>query len=165
MPAAECECEGQRVTRVETGPTIVSRDRDTCKAAEGVTTVATELPTELSRDDLRPDVGCSKYCPVCYGGGQQILSMGGACTGAVTIGATTSHEQCRAEDLSQSDGAGEAADDFSVSYALHYPNKCADPALQEQDLTVGEHVDPSLFVVEPCCGVEGLEIRDRASGR
>lgn len=56
-------------------------------------------------------------------------------------------------------------DDFSVSYALHYPNEFADPALEKEDLTVGEHVDPSLFVVEPCCGVEGLEIRDRASGR
>lgn len=105
----EGECEGQRVARVKTGPTI-----DTCKATERVTPAATEL---------------------------------------------------RAEDLSQSDDAGEAADDFSVSYALHYPNKCADPTLQEQDLTVGEHVDPSLFVVEPCCGLEGLEIRDHASGR
>lgn len=60
------------------------------------------------------------------------------------------------------DGDG---DDFSVSYALHYPNELADPALEEEDLTVGKHVDPSLFVAEPCCGVEGLEICDRASGR
>lgn len=56
-------------------------------------------------------------------------------------------------------------DDFSVSYALRYPNEFADPALEKEDLTVGEHVDPSLFVAEPCCGVEGLEICDRASGR
>lgn len=56
-------------------------------------------------------------------------------------------------------------DDFSVSYALRYPNEFADPALDKEDLTVGEHVDPSLFVAEPCCGVEGLEICDRASGR
>ncbi|CAM9332180.1 unnamed protein product [Ectocarpus sp. 12 AP-2014] len=55
-------------------------------------------------------------------------------------------------------------DDFSVSYALRYPNEFADPALEQEDLTVGEHVDPSLFVAEPCCGVEGLEICDRASG-
>eukprot|EP00752_Nemacystus_decipiens_P018464 g16554.t1 len=58
----------------------------------------------------------------------------------------------------------DADDDFSVSYALHYPNEFADPALEDEDLTVGEHVDPSLFVAEPCCGVEGLEIRDRSSG-
>lgn len=57
------------------------------------------------------------------------------------------------------------ADDFSVSYALRYPNDSPDPALEAKDLTVGEHVDPSLFVAEPCCGVEGLEIRDRESGR
>ncbi|CAN0142633.1 unnamed protein product, partial [Laminaria digitata] len=62
------------------------------------------------------------------------------------------------------DAGGDAeGDDFSVSYALHYPNEFADPALETEDLTVGEHVDPSLFVAEPCCGVEGLEILDRAS--
>eukprot|EP00904_Undaria_pinnatifida_P000552 jgi/Undpi1/10498/HiC_scaffold_29.g12948.m1 len=60
-------------------------------------------------------------------------------------------------------GGDEGSDDFSVSYALHYPNEFADPALEKEDLTVGEHVDPSLFVAEPCCGVEGLEILDRAS--
>lgn len=66
-----------------------------------------------------------------------------------------------------SGGGGDSSDegDFSVSYALHYPNEFADPALEKEDLTVGEHVDPSLFVAEPCCGVEGLEIRDRSSGR
>ena len=63
------------------------------------------------------------------------------------------------------DGGGGDDDDFSVSYALHYPNEFADPALEKEDLTVGEHVDPSLFVAEPCCGVEGLEILDRASKR
>lgn len=62
-------------------------------------------------------------------------------------------------------GGDEGSDDFSVSYALHYPNEFADPALEKEDLTVGEHVDPSLFVAEPCCGVEGLEILDRASER
>ncbi|CAM9825273.1 unnamed protein product [Discosporangium mesarthrocarpum] len=62
-------------------------------------------------------------------------------------------------------GEGEGEGDFSVSYALHYPNKHCDPALVEKGLTVGEHVDPSLFVAEPCCGVAGLEIKDRASGR
>lgn len=67
------------------------------------------------------------------------------------------------EDAGGSEGCN--GDDFSVSYALHYPNECADPALLEEDLTVGEHVDPSLFVAEPCCGVEGLEIQDRATGR
>eukprot|EP00903_Cladosiphon_okamuranus_P013737 g12788.t1 len=66
-------------------------------------------------------------------------------------------------------GGGDGGDssdeaDFSVSYALYYPNEFADPALEEDDLTVGEHVDPSLFVAEPCCGVEGLEIRDRSTG-
>ena len=64
-----------------------------------------------------------------------------------------------------SGGGSDEGDDFSVSYALHYPNEFADPALEDKDLTVGEHVDPSLFVAEPCCGVEGLEIRDRSSGR
>lgn len=70
---------------------------------------------------------------------------------------TRSDEYCCADE---DDG-----DDFSVSYALHYPNEFADPALEKEDLTVGEHVDPSLFVAEPCCGVEGLEIQDRATGR
>lgn len=64
-----------------------------------------------------------------------------------------------------SDSDADLDDDFSVSYALHYANEVADPALKEEDLTVGDHVDPSLFVAEPCCGVEGLEIQDRASGR
>ncbi|CAM9938434.1 unnamed protein product, partial [Hapterophycus canaliculatus] len=63
------------------------------------------------------------------------------------------------------DDENDGGEDFSVSYALRYPNEFADPALVEEDLTVGEHVDPSLYVAEPCCGVEGLEIRDRASGR
>lgn len=62
-------------------------------------------------------------------------------------------------------GEDDIVEDFSVSYALRYPNEFADPALVEEDLTVGEHVDPSLYVAEPCCGVEGLEIRDHASGR
>lgn len=66
---------------------------------------------------------------------------------------------------SDGEGGDAAGDDFSVSYALHYPNEFADPALEKEDLTVGEHVDPSLFVAEPCCGVEGLEILDRASKR
>lgn len=69
----------------------------------------------------------------------------------------TSDESCYADE--------DNGDDFSVSYALHYPNEFADPALEKEDLTVGEHVDPSLFVAEPCCGVEGLEIQDRATGR
>ncbi|CAM9365519.1 unnamed protein product [Choristocarpus tenellus] len=59
----------------------------------------------------------------------------------------------------------EQEEDFSVSYALHYPNDHCDPALVKEGLTVGEHVDPSLFVAEPCCGVAGLEIKDQASGR
>jgi ABC-type multidrug transport system fused ATPase/permease subunit len=29
-----------------------------------------------------------------------------------------------------------------------------------QELNVTEHVDPSLFVIEPCCGVAGLEVLD-----
>lgn len=74
-------------------------------------------------------------------------------------GGANSNGDCEGFDDSRDGG------DFSVSYALHYPNEFADPALEEEDLTVGEHVDPSLFVAEPCCGVEGLEIRDRASGR
>lgn len=71
----------------------------------------------------------------------------------------------RASGSESHEDDADSGDDFSVSYALHYPNECADPALEEEDLTVGEHVDPSLFVAEPCCGVEGLEICDRASGR
>lgn len=74
------------------------------------------------------------------------------------------HGGCCDGGGSQDEG-DEGLGDFSVSYALRYPNEVADPALEEEDLAVGEHVDPSLFVAEPCCGVEGLEIRDRASGR
>lgn len=91
------------------------------------------------------------------------------------LGERESGERCsvclpQAAGVSDADGGGDAGNDaeggdFSVSYALHYPNELADPALEKEDLTVGEHVDPSLFVAEPCCGVEGLEILDRASKR
>ncbi|KAG5179951.1 hypothetical protein JKP88DRAFT_280045 [Tribonema minus] len=50
--------------------------------------------------------------------------------------------------------------DFSVCYALCYPN---DATKYSEELNVTEHVDPSLFVVEPCCGVAGLEVLDTQS--
>lgn len=72
------------------------------------------------------------------------------------------HDGDRMRNEDDADGED---DDFSVSYALHYPNEFADPSLEKEDLTVGEHVDPSIFVAEPCCGVEGLEIQDQLTGR
>eukprot|EP00611_Tribonema_gayanum_P012122 TRINITY_DN2267_c0_g3_i1.p1 TRINITY_DN2267_c0_g3~~TRINITY_DN2267_c0_g3_i1.p1 ORF type:complete len:343 (+),score=86.86 TRINITY_DN2267_c0_g3_i1:263-1291(+) len=50
--------------------------------------------------------------------------------------------------------------DFSVCYALCYPN---DASKYSEELNVTEHVDPSLFVIEPCCGVAGLEVLDAQS--
>ena len=55
-----------------------------------------------------------------------------------------------------------AADDFSVCYALHYPN---DTSRYSAELNVTEHVDPSLYVIEPCCGVAGLEVLDTHSNQ
>ncbi len=56
--------------------------------------------------------------------------------------------------------------DLSVCYALHYPNVgSGNPpsSISESDMNVGEHRDPSLMVIEPCCGVPGLEIQDHRS--
>ncbi len=60
--------------------------------------------------------------------------------------------------------------DLSVCYALHYPNfdggsSNTPPSSisDENDMNVAEHRDPSLMVIEPCCGVPGLEIQDHQS--
>ena len=49
-------------------------------------------------------------------------------------------------------------EDFSVCYALHYPNEGS-----AEDVHVGEHRDPSLLVAEPVPEVAGLEIFDEAT--
>ncbi|POM61577.1 hypothetical protein PHPALM_29388 [Phytophthora palmivora] len=48
--------------------------------------------------------------------------------------------------------------DFSVCYGLHYPN--IDGSGQSETENVFEHVDPSLYVVEPVPNVEGLDVYD-----
>ncbi|KAI9908345.1 hypothetical protein PsorP6_004365 [Peronosclerospora sorghi] len=48
--------------------------------------------------------------------------------------------------------------DFSVCYGLHYPN--IEGTGQSETENVFEHVDPSLFVVEPVPSVEGLDVYD-----
>ncbi len=58
--------------------------------------------------------------------------------------------------------------DLSVCYALHYPNVggIKPPSSIndcDNDMSVGEHRDPSLMVIEPCCGVSGLEVQDHRS--
>ena len=52
-------------------------------------------------------------------------------------------------------------DDFSVCYALFYPNTAGSGQSEEEN--VYEHVDPSLYVVEPVCSVPGLEVLDQAT--
>ncbi len=59
--------------------------------------------------------------------------------------------------------------DLSVCYALHYPNvgggnppSCCSSS-DIDNMNVGEHRDPSLMVIEPCCGVPGLEVQDHRS--
>ena len=53
-------------------------------------------------------------------------------------------------------------DNLSVSYTFHYHNRCRTSEIvadgQDPDLVVTEHCDPSLFVVEPCSDVDGLEV-------
>mmetsp|Transcript_6778 Transcript_6778/g.8471 ORF Transcript_6778/g.8471 Transcript_6778/m.8471 type:complete len:185 (+) Transcript_6778:1-555(+) len=51
----------------------------------------------------------------------------------------------------------EAGEDFSVCYALHYPN---DDSYTE-DYAVPDHIDPSLYVIEPCSNVDGLQVLDQ----
>lgn len=130
--------------------------------------------------------GGHKACAVCRGRSREpgitgFDVAGGFCGGCVTgrgggltacdgaeraVGrCCMSCRYCATDTTDNGDLSRSHVDDFSVSYALRYPNDCADPGLEEEDLTVGEHVDPSLFVAEPCCGVEGLEIQDRHSGR
>mmetsp|Transcript_50951 Transcript_50951/g.65248 ORF Transcript_50951/g.65248 Transcript_50951/m.65248 type:complete len:322 (+) Transcript_50951:88-1053(+) len=59
--------------------------------------------------------------------------------------------------------------DFSVAYALHYPNfEGGAPTLSqnvagEKGINVKAHVDPSLFVLEPVSDVAGLDVFDQAS--
>ncbi|CAH0477400.1 unnamed protein product [Peronospora belbahrii] len=48
--------------------------------------------------------------------------------------------------------------DFSVCYGLHYPN--IEGSGQSANENVFEHVDPSLYVVEPVSNVEGLDVYD-----
>jgi isopenicillin N synthase-like dioxygenase len=52
-------------------------------------------------------------------------------------------------------------DDLSVSYGLHYPNETGTG--QSESENVFEHVDPSLYVIEPVTDVAGLDVFDRAS--
>uniref|UniRef100_M4BI83 Isopenicillin N synthase-like Fe(2+) 2OG dioxygenase domain-containing protein n=1 Tax=Hyaloperonospora arabidopsidis (strain Emoy2) TaxID=559515 RepID=M4BI83_HYAAE len=51
--------------------------------------------------------------------------------------------------------------DFSVCYGLHYPN--SEGSGQSETENVFEHVDPSLYVVEPVSRVEGLDVYDQSS--
>ncbi|RLN71160.1 hypothetical protein BBJ28_00000213 [Nothophytophthora sp. Chile5] len=51
--------------------------------------------------------------------------------------------------------------DFSVCYGLHYPN--IEGSGQSEAENVFEHVDPSLYVVEPVPSVEGLDVFDQHS--
>ncbi|KAI9995600.1 hypothetical protein PInf_012665 [Phytophthora infestans] len=51
--------------------------------------------------------------------------------------------------------------DFSVCYGLHYPN--IEGSGQSKTENVFEHVDPSLYVVEPVPNVEGLDVYDQHS--
>ncbi|CAN0313673.1 unnamed protein product, partial [Phaeothamnion confervicola] len=61
------------------------------------------------------------------------------------------------------------ANDLSVCYAVRYPNvrngqnSDRNGGGGASELNIGEHVDPSLFVVEPACGVAGLEVQDRVT--
>ncbi|KAL7691395.1 putative oxoglutarate/iron-dependent dioxygenase, isopenicillin N synthase [Plasmopara halstedii] len=49
--------------------------------------------------------------------------------------------------------------DFSVCYGLHYPN--VEGSGQSETENVFEHIDPSLYVVEPVPSVEGLDVFDQ----
>jgi hypothetical protein len=52
------------------------------------------------------------------------------------------------------------ATDATAYYCLLLPLLLLLLLLLLQELNVTEHVDPSLFVIEPCCGVAGLEVLD-----
>ncbi|OQR85813.1 hypothetical protein ACHHYP_11332 [Achlya hypogyna] len=54
-----------------------------------------------------------------------------------------------------------AGADLSVAYGLHYPNQ--EGTGQSVDENVFEHVDPSLYVVEPVTDVRGLDVFDQAT--
>lgn len=49
--------------------------------------------------------------------------------------------------------------DYSVCYGLYYPN--LEDSGQSASENVLEHVDPSLYVIEPVCHVKGLQVYDR----
>lgn len=62
--------------------------------------------------------------------------------------------------------------DLSVSYTFHYHNaererlrkaKRGCDTLEDDDMVVTEHCDPSLFIVEPCSEVGGLEVLLRST--
>ncbi|KAF0708049.1 hypothetical protein As57867_006447, partial [Aphanomyces stellatus] len=53
--------------------------------------------------------------------------------------------------------------DLSVCYAFHYLNE--EGSGQSEDENVLEHIDPSLYVIEPVTDVAGLDVFDRASGQ
>eukprot|EP00644_Phytophthora_capsici_P002306 jgi/Phyca11/528225/estExt2_fgenesh1_pm.C_PHYCAscaffold_270132 len=57
-----------------------------------------------------------------------------------------------------SDDHSRSDKDFSVCYGLHYPN--IEGSGQSETENVFEHVDPSLYVVEPVPSVEGLDVYD-----
>ncbi|RQM27449.1 hypothetical protein B5M09_001304 [Aphanomyces astaci] len=51
-----------------------------------------------------------------------------------------------------------AGEDLSVCYGLHYPNQVGTG--QSNDENVYEHIDPSLYVIEPVTDVAGLDVFD-----
>ena len=69
------------------------------------------------------------------------------------------------------------AEDFSVQYAMYYPNFTGEEGFSSTDSlkfdkttklpnpNVGEHIDPSLFVAEPCANARGLEVWDTHAQR
>ncbi|RHY33399.1 hypothetical protein DYB32_001656 [Aphanomyces invadans] len=56
-----------------------------------------------------------------------------------------------------------AGEDLSVCYGLHYPNKVGTG--QSNSENVFEHIDPSLYVIEPVTDVAGLDVFDPHSGQ
>ena len=73
-------------------------------------------------------------------------------------------DRCLSMSLSEhiTTPAGEE-DNKSVSYAVHYPNDEESLKHAAGDMNIGAHVDPSLFVAEPCTDVDGLEVQDQAT--
>ncbi|CAK4396156.1 unnamed protein product [Aphanomyces euteiches] len=54
-----------------------------------------------------------------------------------------------------------SGEDLSVCYGLHYPN--VEGSGQSNDENVFEHIDPSLYVIEPVTDVAGLDVFDLCS--